>query len=60
MRQGNEEGSGRRPAVVDGPAESRSSLLAWAHNWLSYEKALEVAKEVPSFSSVEVIELGTF
>lgn len=49
-------------AVTDGPfVEGKEIVGGWSFiETESYEKALEVAKEVPSFDSVEVIELATF
>jgi hypothetical protein len=52
----------RGGAVTDGPyVEGKEIVGGWSFiQTESLEKALEVAKEVPSFSSVEVIELATF
>ena len=52
----------RGGAVTDGPfVEGKEIVGGWSFIEAdSFEKALEVAKEVPSFSSVEVIELATF
>jgi hypothetical protein len=52
----------RRGAVTDGPyVEGKEIVGGWSFiQTESFEKALEVAKEVPSFSSVEIIELATF
>ena len=52
----------RGGAVTDGPyVEGKEIVGGWAFVQAdSFEKALEIAKEVPSFPSVEVIELATF
>jgi hypothetical protein len=52
----------RGGAVTDGPfVEGKEIVGGWSFiQTESLEKALEIAKEVPSFSSVEIIELATF
>jgi len=51
----------RAGAVTDGPYVGKEIVGGWSFiEAESLEKALEVAKEVPSFDSVEVIELATF
>ena len=52
----------RGGAVTDGPyVEGKEIVGGWSFIQAdSLEKALEVAREVPNFSSVEVIELATF
>jgi hypothetical protein len=52
----------RGGVVTDGPyIEGKEIVGGWSFIQAeSLERALEVAKEVPSFSSVEIIELGTF
>jgi hypothetical protein len=52
----------RGGAVTDGPyVEGKEIVGGWSFIQTdSLEQALEIAKEVPSFSSVEVIELATF
>ena len=52
----------RGGAVTDGPyVEGKEIVGGWSFiETESVEKALEVAKAVPSFSSVEVIELASF
>ena len=52
----------RGGAVTDGPfAEGKEIVGGWSFIEAdSFEKVLEVAKEVPSFDSVEIIELATF
>jgi hypothetical protein len=52
----------RGGAVTDGPyVEGKEIVGGWTFvQTESLEQALEIAKEVPSFSSVEVIELATF
>jgi hypothetical protein len=52
----------RGGAVTDGPyVEGKEIVGGWSFIQAdSLEKALEVAKEVPSFDSVEVIELAQF
>lgn len=49
-------------AVTDGPyAEGKEIVGGWSFIEVdSKEKAFEVAKEVPMFDSVEIIELATF
>lgn len=52
----------RGGAVTDGPfVEGKEIVGGWSFiETESLDKALEIAREVPSFSSVEVIELATF
>jgi hypothetical protein len=52
----------RGGAVTDGPyVEGKEIVGGWSFvETESVEKALEIAKEVPSFSSVEVIEIASF
>jgi hypothetical protein len=52
----------RGTAVTDGPyVEGKEIVGGWTFvQTESLEQALQIAKEVPSFSSVEVIELATF
>ena len=52
----------RAGAVTDGPyVEGKEIVGGWSFiQTESLEQALEIAKEVPSFSSVEVIEIATF
>ena len=52
----------RGGAVTDGPfVEGKEIVGGWSFiETDSLEKALQVAKEVPSFHSVEVIELASF
>ncbi|MEP6655181.1 MAG: YciI family protein [Myxococcales bacterium] len=52
----------RGGAVTDGPyVEGKEIVGGWSFIQTdSLERALEIAKEVPSFSSVEVIEITQF
>jgi hypothetical protein len=52
----------RKGAVTDGPyVEGKEIVGGWSFiETESFEKALEVSREVPSFSSVEVVEIATF
>jgi hypothetical protein len=52
----------RRGAVTDGPyVEGKEIVGGWSFiETKSLEQAIELAKEVPSFSSVEIIEIATF
>jgi hypothetical protein len=52
----------RRGAITDGPfVEGKEIVGGWSFiQTESLEKALEIAKEVPSFDSVEIIELASF
>ncbi len=52
----------RGGAVTDGPfVEGKEIVGGWSFiETESLDKALEVAKEVPSFDSVELIELASF
>lgn len=52
----------RGGAVTDGPfAEGKEIVGGWSFiQTESFEQAQEIAREVPSFSSVEIIELATF
>jgi hypothetical protein len=52
----------RGGVVTDGPyVEGKEIVGGWAFVQAdSFEKVLEIAREVPSFPSVEVIELATF
>jgi hypothetical protein len=52
----------RAGAVTDGPyVEGKEIVGGWSFiEAESFSRALEIAKEVPMFASVEVIELATF
>jgi hypothetical protein len=52
----------RGGAITDGPyVEGKEIVGGWSFIQAdSLERVLEIAKEVPSFPSVEVIELATF
>lgn len=52
----------RRGAVTDGPyAEGKEIVGGWSFiEAESLSNAIEIAKEVPMFDSVEIIELQTF
>jgi hypothetical protein len=52
----------RGGAVTDGPyVEGKEIVGGWSFiEARSLEQAIQIAKEVPSFSSVEIIELATF
>ena len=52
----------RGGAVTDGPyVEGKEIVGGWSFVQVeSFDKALEIAKEVPSFPSVEVIEIAQF
>ena len=52
----------RAGAVTDGPyIEGKEIVGGWSFIEAdSFARALEIAKEVPMFSSVEVIEIATF
>ncbi len=52
----------RGGAVTDGPyVEGKEIVGGWSFiQTESFEKALEIAKEVPSFPSVEIIEIAQF
>lgn len=52
----------RRGAVTDGPyAEGKEIVGGWSFIEAdSLDRALEIAKEVPMFSSVEIREITTF
>jgi hypothetical protein len=51
-----------RGAVTDGPyAEGKEIVAGWSFiEAESFARALEIAKEVPSFSSVEIREIASF
>ena len=52
----------RRGAVTDGPyAEAKEIVGGWSFvETDSFEHALEIAKEVPMFPSVEILEITQF
>ena len=52
----------RRGAVTDGPyAEGKEIVGGWSFiDTDSFEHAIEIAKEVPMFPSVEIIEITQF
>lgn len=52
----------RAGAVTDGPyVEGKEIVGGWSFIEAdSFERALEIAKEVPMFSSVEILEITTF
>jgi hypothetical protein len=52
----------RAGAVTDGPyVEGKEIVGGWSFiEAESFEKAVEIAKEVPMFSSVEILEITTF
>ena len=65
-RSGPKQGGGaavcRAGAVTDGPfVEGKEIVGGWSFVQTdSFEKALEIAKEVPMFTSVEVREVTTY
>ena len=52
----------RKGAVTDGPfVEGKEIVGGWSFiEAESFDKAKEIAKEVPMFSSVEILEITTF
>jgi hypothetical protein len=61
-KPGGQVAVSRRGAVTDGPfIEGKEIVGGWSFVVVdSFARALEIAREVPSFDSVEVIEVAQF